>query len=129
MSIFGSSAQATVNNQANISYSPFLNLGDDNVSSQKEWFAPTATASPKQDNSLGLAASVAVGSGDAGQATTTRREDPFTDNSSSSPYSPKDFFNDDFKTNVTKYLPYALGLTGIYILAKTYQKTQKRKSK
>lgn len=75
MGLLGGSAQGTITNSANISYSPVLIWGEDNKSDREDYFAPTQDVSPKLDESMGVSAGVAIGAGSSAQGGTVAREE------------------------------------------------------
>ena len=73
MGLFGGSAQASINNQANIDFSPFFQFGDGNTSAIDKQFNPTATQTPKLDDSTALSAAI-TGQGSAESGDLARSE-------------------------------------------------------
>lgn len=78
MGLFGGSSQSTSSINSSIDFSPIIQFGTDQSSTQDKVNDLTSTTSPKLDDSLGLSASVGVGvggTGSGGPATTSRIQD------------------------------------------------------
>ena len=71
----GGSSQSTSSLVSSIDFSPVIQFGSDQDSTQDKVNKQTATVSPELDDSLGLSASVGVLGGSGGMASTTRVQD------------------------------------------------------
>lgn len=81
MGLFGGSSQSTSSVVSTINFDPLIQFGEDLESTSEKIIEQTATTSPRQDNSLGVSASVGVGlggSGSGGAATTSRMQEEST---------------------------------------------------
>ncbi|AXX87156.1 hypothetical protein AMRN_1420 [Malaciobacter marinus] len=75
MGLFGGSSQSTSSVVSSIDFSPIIQFGEDQTSTQDKVNRQDATTSPKLDDSLGLSASVGVAGGTGGPAQTSRYQE------------------------------------------------------